>query len=377
MNTKTSTLHLAEKPAAQRTSEAPLQTEVIKFSELHELAIQAWKRWSQQSSFHSPYFHPSFTECVNAVRSDVHVLVGRSLGEIVALFPFQYGRRNLIEPAGGAVNDYQAVLSDAERPVSIVSLLRAADVGRLQFHSWLNPSADLGPHVYGEVEASIADFSQGQASFLNELKSQSSTIARHPQKTRKLMREIGPLRLDLNCQDPSVLDWVIAKKREKYANSGVVDFFGVPWTRNLMKKIFNTQTVEFGGLLSALYAGDHLVAAHFGMRRGSTLHYWYPVYDRSYRVYSPGTQLFLEIVNRAQELEIQKIDFGYGEDPYKTKLTNRRFKVARGCIDFNRLRSSYKKQVDHLVSKVKSSPAKQPLKRIVRMFMPGAGQPRV
>ncbi|MDB4777937.1 GNAT family N-acetyltransferase [bacterium] len=354
-----------------------LSVERVAFSELPDAVLEVWSRWAKQPAFYSPYFHPAFTKCAAQVRDDVRVMLGYVQEKLVAIFPYQRCGRNLIEPVGGAINDYHAVLCDNANPISITELLKCANVGRLKFHSWLAPYDDIQPHIYSQVEASVADFSHGKSRFLDELSQKSTTISRHPQKCRKLMREIGPLRLELDCSDPPVLDWIIQKKREKYQRTGVIDFFGVAWTRDLLSKICQTNTPDFGGMLSALYAGDQLVAAHIGMRCGSTLHYWYPVYDTEYRKYSPGTQLFLEIVGHSNELGIQRIDFGYGEDPYKDKLTNQKFLVARGCIDFNKIRSSYKRQVDQLVSKVKSSPAKQPLKRIVRIFMPGAGQPRV
>ncbi len=364
-------------PSAPSTARHTLSVERVAFSELPETVIEVWRQWSEQPAFYSPYFHPKFTECASQVRDDVRIMLGYVQGKLVAIFPYQHCRRYLIEPVGGAINDYHAVLCDSANAISITDMLKVANVGRLKFHSWLAPYADLQPHIYGQTEASVADFSHGKTPFLAELCQKSSTISRHPQKCRKLTREIGSLRLELNCSDQSVLDWIIQKKREKYQRTGVVDFFGVAWTRDLLRKICQTNTPNFGGMLSALYAGDQLVAAHVGMRCGSTLHYWYPVYDTKYRKYSPGTQLFLEIVDHSSELGIQRIDFGYGADPYKDKLTNQKFLVARGCIDFNKIRSSYKRQLDQLVSKVKSSPAKQPLKRIVRIFMPGAGQPRV
>lgn len=355
----------------------PITLKQVAFADLPRDVLDTWIRWCKQPEFYSPYFHPEFAGCVSQVRNDVGVLLGYRENELVAIFPFQRCGRQTIEPVGGAINDYHGVICNRQSPLQLTELLRTSEFQQLKFHSWVRPDESMLPYVYGEVDATIADFSNSADAFLSELRRKSRTIRRHPQKTRKLMREIGPIHLEFDCRDPEVLQWTMRKKRERYLRTGVIDFFGVDWTRNLIRKIFETRTENFGGQLSALYAGGRLIAAHFGMRRNSMLHYWYPVYDLDCKIYSPGTQLFLEIVKHSEEQGINMIDFGYGQDQYKEKLTNRSFRVYRGCVDFNPLRSNYKKTMDQLVCKVKSSRIKQPIKRLVRMIAPGAGQPRV
>lgn len=354
-----------------------ITVENVPFADLPDEVMDSWYRWCAQPEFYSPYFHPEFSACVSRVRNDVSVLLGYSEDQLVSLLPFQRCGRYAIEPVGGAVNDYHGVLCDTQFPVRPTELLRATEYQQLKFHSWTRPDKDILSYVYSKVEANIADFTNSPDDYISEIRRKSSTIKRQPQKTRKLLREMGPIRLEFDCRDPQVLQWTIEKKRERYARTGVIDFFGVDWTRNLIQEIFETRTEDFGGLLSALYAGDRLIAAHFGMRCDSLLHYWYPVYDIDYKIYSPGTQMFLEIVKQSDEHGINSIDFGYGQDSYKDKITNRKFHVFRGCVDFNPFRSSCKKKMDRLVCKVKSSRIKQPLKRLVRLLAPGAGQPRV
>lgn len=354
-----------------------IEVKNVKFCELPRSAMDSWQAWSEQPEFYSPYFHPEFATCADRVRDDVSVLLGYSNDQLIGILPYQVCGESSLEPVGGAVNDYHGVLCDVQNPVGATELLRAAEFQQFKFHSLVSQDNPLNDYVYNRIEANVADFSTGREKFYKEIRDKSSTIRRHPQKTRKMIRELGPLRLELDCRSNETLQWVIEQKRKRYARTGVVDFFGVEWTRNLLQEIFETRTEDFGGLLSALYAGDQLVAAHFGMRCRSTVHYWYPVYDSRFKIYSPGTQMFLDIVEQSKDLGIQKIDFGYGEDPYKARITNQRFHVLRGCIDFNSFRSGYKKRLDQLVRRVKSSRIKQPVKRLVRLFMPGAGQPRV
>ena len=56
---------------------------------------------------------------------------------------------------------------------------------------------------------------------------------------------------------------------------------------------------DFQGVLSGLYIGEKLVAAHFGMRSRRVLHWWFPAYDPELGKYSPGAQLLLELSRAA------------------------------------------------------------------------------
>ena len=145
----------------------------------------------------------------------------------------------------------------------------------------------------------------------------------------------------------------------------------------MLHEILQRSGTEFAGMLSVLYAGNKVVATHFGMRSRNVLHYWFPVYDLEYGKYSPGTELFLQIVHQSQSLGIDTVDFGYGYDYYKTRLTNRRVDVARGCVDFNPFRRAMSRTFDAFVSRIKSSSLKEPVKKAVRKFNPGAGQPKI
>lgn len=349
----------------------------VKYHELSEADLKRWFVWQTRPDFSSPYFHPAFTECVDQVRNDVQVALIQDGGDLVGILPYQAADARTSEPVGGAINDYHGILLRDPMSRLQADMIRACGINRFRFHSWINADSSIDDFRYGSCETTLADFSDGPDDFLQELRDKSYTINRHDQKMRKMIRELGPLRLELDCRDTACLDWVIQLKREKYKQSKIVDFFGVPWTRQLLHQIHQCQRSDFGGVLSVLYAGQHRVAAHFGMRCRSTLHYWFPVYDRKFRKYSPGTELFLEIVRQSSQLGFRKIDFGYGDEAYKTRLTNRQRSVIRGCVDFNPVRRVLGRAFDQVVTRVKHSPAKQPIKRAVRRFIPSAGQPRV
>ena len=75
-------------------------------------------------------------------------------------------------------------------------------------------------------------------------------------------------------------------------------------------------------MLSLLYAGDQLIAGHFGMRSPTTWHYWFPSYDNAFAKYSPGVMLLLKMAEVAPAMGIRIIDMGCGLHSYKERLMN-------------------------------------------------------
>ena len=72
-------------------------------------------------------------------------------------------------------------------------------------------------------------------------------------------------------------------------------------------------------MLSGLYAGDHLVAAHFGLRSDGVLHWWFPVYDPDLARFGPGWLLLRQLVLAGPDLGVTRIDLGRGDDEYKRR----------------------------------------------------------
>ena len=350
--------------------------ESVDFGEVSDAVLSIWGQWQLGMAMRSSYFHPEYVACVDRVRDDVRVGLIYDGDELAAIFPYQ-GSGRFAEPVGGAINDYHGVISAGNLALNQADVFRLAGMKKFQFHSWIDPDESMQRYVYGPDQAFVADLSAGPDQFIAELSKQSVAVRRHGQKSRKMMREIGSLRLEIDSKDTELLNWTIQKKREKYQRTGVVDYFGRAWSRDMLHEILQRSGTEFAGMLSVLYAGDKVVATHFGMRSRNVLHYWFPVYDLEYGKYSPGTELFLQIVHQSQSLGIDTVDFGYGYDYYKTRLTNRRVDVARGCVDFNPFRRAMSRTFDAFVSRIKSSSLKEPVKKAVRKFNPGAGQPKI
>jgi CelD/BcsL family acetyltransferase involved in cellulose biosynthesis len=101
----------------------------------------------------------------------------------------------------------------------------------------------------------------------------------------------------------------------------------------VLHDIHRTQNEDFSGALSLLYAGDRMIAGHFGMRSDSVWHYWFPAYDAMLAKYSPGIVLLLKMIEHACEAGISTIDLGKGMSPYKKRFMNAQVDVSSGSVE--------------------------------------------
>src|SRR5439155_12749578 len=88
-------------------------------------------------------------------------------------------------------------------------------------------------------------------------------------RTAKAEKTYGTVRFAADLVDEAALARVVQLKRAQYASTGVRDYFAEPDRLDLLTRLLHTRDSSFGGVLSTLHAGPHLVAAHFGIRSGT------------------------------------------------------------------------------------------------------------
>lgn len=376
---------------------------VIPFGNLSPEMLARWemvrKEFPADPTVHQkhPFLAPRFASAVDAARGDVLVAVAFSrpvastvtldVEQAIGFLPFhRIGRIGL--PVGRFLNDAQSVIGLATAQIDWSHWMRACEVTAFELHAIVNTEASwISSYRLHEVKAFRADFDGDSSAFLRKLEREHRTIGKQRQKTRKLAREIGPLRLEIDCRCPKVLEQAIAWKRAQYERTHILDLFLPDWTRRLLEVLHESETQSdsrtsdmtsfaeqpLRGLLSVLWAGDHLVAAHIGMIERGQLHYWFPTYDPAYSRCSPGTALFTEIVRAATDHGIDAIDMGYGEQPYKQKQTDTTYRVALGIItDSKWLRTKYRLK-QQMVACLKQIPMKELFKKGYRTIHPTAG----
>ncbi len=296
-------------------------------------------RWSalQQANpeLRSPYFRSEYTQAVAAVCEGIEVAIFEQHGETVGFLPYQRLRGNRAIPVGNMLTDYQGLICETDVQFDPNQFLRNCDLQAWDFNNLLaSQSAFAASHVV-RASAPYLDLSQGFDAFLADpQRAGSGRIKDILRRGRKLGREVGPLRLESPTTDQEVFETLLDWKREQYHRTQAPDVFRLSWPRPLLEQIFEAQSDEFAGVLSALYAGDRLVASAFGMRSGDVLHYWFIAYDPTLpSKYSPGHMLLLEIARTAEEQGIRRIDLSKGPEEYKRLFTSGEVEVAEGSVD--------------------------------------------
>lgn len=315
-----------------------------------------------------------FTQCVNAVRNDVFVVVASTGEQTVGLLPVQIPKKRSAVPVGGKLNDLHGFISKPNQEFDLAEMLKQCQLDSFDFHAGQVESGFVNVQTYEMITSPIIQIHNHYDAYLRNTIEKSKTVKRQGQKTRKMIREVGPLRFEFNCRDRQTLEHVLRLKQNKYRRTKTFDLFSVRWARELLHQVFDDQMDGFGGVLSVLWAGDEIVSGHYGIRSPSTLHYWFPIVDPEFGRYSPGIQLVLEMCREAAAHSIREIDLGYGEQPFKYKLANNSYQVLCGSVSRSPV-TQFVRQKSHFAKKwFKSTPAQPLVKNLVRTINPKFGQ---
>jgi CelD/BcsL family acetyltransferase involved in cellulose biosynthesis len=337
------------------------------FGDLTGEELDAWHRLREASPLlDSPYFHPGFAEAVHASGRAVEVAVGRDrTGQVLALLPC-HRERSLLRPVGWPGADFQGPVLAPETSFPPLMLL-GGGVRGYAFDHLLDGYAGFAPWIEGSRPSPFIDTTGGLDGYLGRAsRSGKDNITQARRRTAKAERTYGPVRFAADAVDPEALARVIELKRGQYAATGVSDYFADLGRLDLVSRLLHTRGPSFSGMLSTLHAGPHMIAAHFGIRSGGVLHWWFPVYDPEFAHLAPGWMLLRELVSAAPRLGVSRIDLGRGEDEYKRRAKTGEMMVGHGLVTRNSARQAMRRARDSLVSAAKSSALGPGLRRIAR-----------
>ncbi|MEO8493992.1 MAG: GNAT family N-acetyltransferase [Planctomycetota bacterium] len=356
-----------------------MQIAALPFAELNEQHFDAWSRIQDSDcTFDSPFFSPEFTAVVASLRDDVFVGIMKQAGRIVGLLPFQRGSWGRAEPVGGEVSQFNGVLVEPGVEWDVDQLLRGCELRSWTFDYVSTRQTPLQRHFRCVGDSPFLDLTNGFPAYCAEIGKSSKAIEQAFRKARKLEREVGPLRFELHDASDDTFHRLLAWKSEQHHRTNVVDAFQRTSLVALLDRVRQTQTASFAGLLSSLYAGDQLVAAHLGLRSETVAHSWYPAYDMAFAKHSPGITLLLKMAEALAAVGIQRIDLAAGEHTYKSRFMSGAIPVARGVADVSRLRSYIRHNANALRDRMRETPLARSLRASLRMLRrvttPGAGR---
>jgi len=326
--------------------------------------VRAWVKIQQANpDLASPYFHPEFTRVIAAVREDVDVAVVEDGGRVAAFFPFRRVDGCVGAPVGDIVSDYHGLICAQDFTCDPRELIKHCRLAVWSFDHLVASQSSFKAFHHSIGQSPQLDLSKGYESYASERRAAGSEqIKKCSNLMRRIEREVGPLRLVLQSAADAPLKQTLAWKSRQYVESGNADLFAVPWVRAAVERFQAAQVEGFAGMLSLLYAGERLLAGHFGMRGRSVWHYWFPAHDPEMAKYSPGLILLLKMAQHAVLLGVRTIDLGKGMSLYKQRLMNASVPLASGSVELPSWRSIRRNTQRNLRSLLAKSPLREPVR---------------
>lgn len=279
----------------------------------------------------SPYFHPKFTGIVdNASPRSVEIAVIREKDGIAAMLPFHRLQNGTGVPVGHFLSDYHGLICRPGFKCDLRKLVKTCGLSIFDFDHALTSQSSFTPFTRWVESSPQIDLSKGADLYLRTqsvVKSKQITI-------RQIERKLGALRFVSHSTDQDAWNKFISWKSDQYDRTNVPNVFNNGWVPKVLREVRDTQDKHFSGMFSLLYAGQHLIAAHFGMRSGPLLHFWFPAYDPTIPAFSPGLLLLIKLIEAAPSLGITKIDMGKGSSEWKRRFMNAACNVASGSVEF-------------------------------------------
>jgi CelD/BcsL family acetyltransferase involved in cellulose biosynthesis len=280
-----------------------------------------------------PLLHPDYVRAVDVVRDDVEVGVLEEDGEVKGFLPFQRGKLGIARPVGGRLCDQSGAILRAGATWNPREFVRAAGLRAIRLPNAPIGDASLRPYQDRPIQTTTMDFPDGFEAYRRERRESGSKLMHQiDRRVRKGEREVGPMRFVWHTDDDDVFTRLLEWKAKQRRATGTPNVFDLPWARALVEHLRTVRTDDFEGLLSAVYFGDQLAAAHFGVRWGKIIHYWVPAYAEEMRQYSPGLACLMGVAREASVRGVVRIDLGVGGQRFKQRAGTRWQEVATATV---------------------------------------------
>ena len=332
--------------------------------------IAAWVEIQQsEPALDSPYFRPEFTQAVAAVRNDVEVGVLEEHGNPVGFFPFQRSPGNVALPVGGKMSDFHGLIARKDLQWEPRELLRGCRLTAWRFDHLIASQSPPQPYHWHVAPSPYIDLSRGWEGYRAErLAAHPTWFKRAERKLRQVDRESGPLRVELESDDPDLFQFMFKWKRRQYQRTGVTDVLAFDWTVALLERVRAAKSEGFSGVTSAFYMGDVLAAVLFSIRSYSVLHSWFSAYHPDFQQLSPGINSWLKFLKPYSEIGIRRIDLGKGPEVYKARLMSGAIDVAEGAVELRPMVGFLRRNCHRAYDWTRNSSLRRPLLKPGRLI---------
>lgn len=316
-----------------------MRVKVIPIKELSEDLKQRWLEiQSSNPNLSGPCFHPELFVSVGKFCPDVYVSLLHNGKDLCGFFPFRKDRGGLIAKAIEFC-DYEAIISSPHQYWNVDEILKKSGLSGWQFNSIVDfKNLKITDGNYKIILSLRADLTGGFEKYQTSLKNGRIKDRELSRQLRVLQRTIGPIRYIPVCSDIEVLRQALTWKTIRHNRD-------TEWEKmalGLLEYIYCLEEPSFSGALSALYVGDNLLAANFGIRYQGIMHGWMIAFNPNFPKYSPGIILLHYLLAQLDSLQCGILDFGRANSQYKHTLSNTSVPVMVGTVRTHTLKERIK-----------------------------------
>ncbi|HVU88294.1 MAG TPA: GNAT family N-acetyltransferase [Pirellulales bacterium] len=319
----------------------------------------------------SPYFCAEFTQATALARHDVEVAVLEIGGRPVGFFPYQRSRWNVGRSVAGRLSDFQAMICYPGLQYDPAAVLRGCGLSAWHFDHLLDPQRNFQDFVWRDADSPHIVLGTGIEDYFEGQKNGKSLRSEYGQRKRKIEREVGPLRLETDVTDRSIIATCFRWKVEQYLRTGTPNVFAYRWVLDLFDAILSLRNDNFSSMVSVLYAGSTIAAVNFCLRSRDILHAWFPAYNMDLARYSPGTLQWFEMIDALPKLGFRRIDLGKGPEQFKRRFMNGAVRVAEGTVDLRPMQLLFRRVWQRARDRIRDSrlygPARTPAAFLYRL----------
>ncbi|WP_327089377.1 GNAT family N-acetyltransferase [Nonomuraea sp. NBC_01738] len=311
-----------------------MQIAAVRPQELGAPELALWREFQAADPIQdNPFLSPEFTLAVAEFRPSVRVAVISDGGTVVGFFPYQRHATGVARPVGQGFRDRDgAVLAAGCRP-DAAALLRACGLAVWQFDHQIPGQLTAASSRAQLFPTPLIDLREGFDSYVQVMRRRSSvTLKGVNYKRRKLGRDVGEVRHEMRSLDAEALRTFMRWKSSQYLRTGKGDLFAHRGIIGMLERLQHTCSERFAGSLSVLYAGERMVAAHFGMYTPRALALWFPSYDPEFGKYSPGFIQLMTLSEDAARLGVEAFELGRGRHAYKDQFKTGEIHVMEGWM---------------------------------------------
>ncbi len=303
--------------------------ETVEVSQLGAAERELWRRFrSADLAFASPYFDFRFVEIAAQVTPGARLAIVREGQAIRGFLPYQT-RGMLLQPLAAPLSDFHGLIAEPGWAVATM-LPRLEGVRRARFTGLVRAGeadmAGMSPR-----RAMAADLSQGFDAYLAGR--DAAFLKDKRRRRRALERDHGEVVFSLERPSADEVTWVLEHKRAQIIRTHQYDVFACGWTAQLVHRLAEVDDEDFGLRLATLKVGGTLVAAELGLLSGGRYHLWFPIYERAYAKYSPGSLMTLDALAHLAARGVTRVDFGVDADAYKRDFADPAEVVFEGLVE--------------------------------------------